>query len=111
MSSAFWEHLDTVLESSKIVLDKPKRNADPPIDYGYLVGTSGGDGDEIDVWRGSLDRAILDAIVCTVDLRKLDAEVKVLLGCTAEEKQAIVRYHTSEDTGALLVERVAFAEG
>ena len=105
MASPFWERLDELLKSSEIVLDHPNRVAVPPIDYGYLSGTSGGDGQEIDVWQGSLATKRVDAIVCTVDLRKLDAEVKMLIGCSDEEKQSICKFHTSDKTGALLVER------
>ena len=105
MASPFWERLDELLKSSEIVLDHPNRVAVPPIDYGYLSGTSGGDGQEIDVWQGSLGTKRVDTIVCTVDLRKLDAEVKVLIGCSDEEKQSICKFHTSDKTGALLVER------
>jgi inorganic pyrophosphatase len=107
MPSAFWDQLDELIESSEIVLDRPKRITDPPIDYGYLCGTSGGDGDEIDVWKGSLQQTCVDAIVCTVDLRKLDAELKVLIGCSDDEKKSICEYHTSDRTAALLVQRSA----
>ena len=107
MSSLFWDRLDELLASSEIVLDRPKRIAVPPIDYGYLSGTSGGDGHEIDVWRGSLEPTSMDAIVCTVDLRKLDAEVKVLIGCSDDEKKTICEFHTSDRTAALLVQRSA----
>lgn len=110
MASIFWDRLDKLMESSKIVIDKPNRVAAPPIDYGYLAGTTGGDGHEIDVWQGSLGMKRADAIVCTVDLRKLDAEVKVLIGCSDEEKKSICEFHASEKTGALLVERKASEE-
>ena len=104
MSSEFWDRLDELLESSEIVLDRPSRIADPPIDYGYLSGTSGGDGHEIDVWRGSSQPSV-SAIVCTIDLRKLDVEVKVIIGCSDQEKESICEFHSSDVTGALLVER------
>ena len=55
----------------------------------------------IDVWRGSLPEGRLDAVVCTVDVRKRDAEIKLLLGCTAAEKHAICNFHPA----AMLVER------
>jgi len=77
-----------------------------PLDYGYLAGTSAGDGDGIDVWRGSLAESQLDAIVCTVDLVKRDVEIKLLLGCTAEEQSVICDFHNdSESMAAILVQR------
>ena len=54
---------------------------------------------------GSLPEGRLDAVVCTVDLEKRDAEVKLLLGCTRAEQQAIGVFHQSAWTAALLVER------
>ncbi len=105
MPSSFWIRLDDLVASSEIVLDRPKRIAVPPIDYGYLSDTSGGDGQEIDVWRGSAEGKYVDAIVCTVDLRKRDAEIKVLIGCSDGEKKSICEYHTSDRTAALLVTR------
>lgn len=107
MPSTFWDQLDELIKSSEIVLDRPNRITAPPIDYGYLSGTSGGDGEEIDVWKGSLQRTEVDAIVCTVDLGKRDAEVKVLIGCSDDEKNSICKYHASDRTAALLVQRNA----
>ena len=107
MSSTFWDRLDELIRSSEIILDRPNRITTPPVDYGYLSGTSGGDGDEIDVWKGSLPQTDVDAIVCTVDLRKRDTEVKVLIGCSDAEKKSICEFHTSDRTAALLVQRNA----
>ncbi len=70
-----------------------------------MAGTSGGDGSEIDVWRGSRKDARVDAIVCTADSFKRDAEIKVLPGCTQAEKTLIFGFHESHGMGALLVER------
>jgi 2-polyprenyl-3-methyl-5-hydroxy-6-metoxy-1,4-benzoquinol methylase len=113
MSGSFWRHLDALVQSAQLVIDRPKGSAHPryeaaqyPIDYGYLDGTTGGDGREIDVWRGSLAEGRLDGVVCTVDLLKRDLEVKVLLGCRAEEKAAVLAFHNeSEHTGAVLLHR------
>jgi hypothetical protein len=43
-----------------------------------------------------------DAVVWTVDPVKRDVEIKILFGCTEDEQQAIVRFHTSDITGAAL---------
>jgi inorganic pyrophosphatase len=112
MQESFWTHLETLVKSSEFVIERPRGSTHPrhptivyPLDYGYLKGTSGGDGAAIDVWRGSLSAGHLDAVVCTVDLKKRDAEVKLLLGCTPMEKQVICAFHRSAWTAALLVER------
>jgi inorganic pyrophosphatase len=112
MQASFWTHLETLVSSSEFMIERPRGSRHPrhpaivyPLDYGYLKGTSGGDGAAIDVWRGSLSAGHLDAVVCTVDLEKRDAEVKLLLGCTPTEKQVICAFHRSAWTAALLVER------
>jgi inorganic pyrophosphatase len=114
MDDTFWTHLDTLLHTSELVIDRPKGSAHPhhatviyPLDYGYLHGAMGDDGEGLDVWRGSLPEGCLDAVVCTVDLRNRDAEIKLLLGCTAREKQTICAFHTGASAAALLVHRHA----
>ena len=112
MQASFWTHLETLVMSSELVIDRPRGSIHPrlpaivyPLDYGYLKGTSSGDGDGIDVWRGSLAAAYLDAVVCTVDLDKRDLEVKLLLGCSAVDKDVICAFHRIAWTAAWLIER------
>ncbi|WP_205623709.1 hypothetical protein [Desulfogranum japonicum] len=96
----FWARLDKLLRSTKPVIDRPKGSKHPkypsivyPLDYGFLEDTSGGDGNEIDIWCGSGDAAKLVAIVCTVDTMKNDTEIKLILGCTEEEIDIINQFH------------------
>ena len=112
MQESFWTHMDTLIRSSALVIDRPKGFFRPhapsvvyPLDYGYLQGTSSSDREGIDVWRGSLPEGRLDAVVCTVDIQKRDAEIKLLLGCTTAEQHAICNFHQSAVTAAILVER------
>ncbi|MEA3225552.1 MAG: inorganic pyrophosphatase [Planctomycetota bacterium] len=112
MQASFWTHLEALVASSEIVLDRPKGSSHPrypsivyPLDYGYLKGTSGGDGNEMDVWRGSLPEGRLDAVVCTVDVLKRDAEVKLLIGCSPTDKHTVLEFHSAEHGSAMLVER------
>ena len=95
----FWDALDELVKTSEIVVDRPKGSIHPRfpdfiyrLDYGYLRGTSSMDGAGIDVWVGSGDKKI-DAIICIVDLMKKDSEIKILIGCTEEEKMEIYRTH------------------
>jgi len=53
------------------------------------------DGSGIDVWVGSNGKKV-DSIMCIVDLLKKDSEIKILIGCTEEEKRII--YETHNDT-------------
>ncbi|MDE5782284.1 MAG: inorganic pyrophosphatase [Lachnospiraceae bacterium] len=96
----FWRALDELVEQSKIVIDRPKGTAHPrfpnfiyKIDYGYLENTSSMDGAGIDVWVGTKENKEIDAIMCIVDLMKKDSEIKILIGCTEEEKEIIYKTH------------------
>ena len=95
----FWNAIDELVNTSEIVIDRPKGSAHPRfpdfiyrVDYGYLKNTASMDGAEIDVWVGSGDKKI-DAIMCIVDLRKRDSEIKILIGCSEEEKMEVYRTH------------------
>ena len=99
----FWSALDELVRDSEIVIDRPKGSAHPrypdfiyEVDYGFLKHTSSADGEGIDVWVGSGEKKI-DAIVCIVDLMKRDSEIKILIGCTEEEKTLIYRMHNQTE--------------
>ena len=99
VNEEFWNALDELVANSEIVIDRPNGSAHPtypnmiyPVDYGYLKNTSSMDGAGIDVWLGT-DEKKVDAIICTVDLMKQDSEIKILLGCTEEEKKLIYETH------------------
>ncbi len=99
-NEAFWTALDTLIEQSSIAIDRPKGTAHPrypdfvyPIDYGYLENTSSMDGGGIDVWLGSEKERLLDAVMCIVDLTKRDSEIKLLIGCTEQEKELVFQVH------------------
>lgn len=96
---AFWKALDELVDNSEIVIDRPKGTSHPKyknfiykVDYGYLKDTFSMDGSGIDIWVGSAEKKV-DAIVCTIDLLKKDSEIKILIGCTEEEKAIIYEVH------------------
>jgi inorganic pyrophosphatase len=95
----FWLAIDTLVATSELIIDRPRGTKHPrfdfvyPLDYGYLKDTASPDGGGIDVWRGSLPDAACNAIICTVDTLKRDSEIKILLGCTEEETDVILRFH------------------
>lgn len=98
--AAFWVALDRLVKQSELVIDRPRGSTYPrypsliyPVDYGYLKDTSSMDGGGIDVWVGTDKSGAVDAIICTVDLMKRDSEIKILIGCTEEEKRRILRLH------------------
>jgi inorganic pyrophosphatase len=108
----YWDNLRELIGAHRMVIDRPAGSAHPrfpafhyPFDYGYLEGTTGGDGQGIDLWAGSGDRSELTGILCTVDLWKRDAEIKLLLGCTPPEVEIIRKVHNSGPQAAILVLR------
>ena len=95
----FWNAIDELVNNSEIVIDRPKGTSHPKypdfiyrVDYGYLKDTTSMDGAGIDVWVGSGTKKA-DAIMCIVDLMKKDSEIKILIGCTEEEKQTVYETH------------------
>lgn len=93
----FWQKLDTLYLSSRLVIDRPKNtchykysNLIYPVDYGYLNDSAGSDQAPIDVFRGSDKTTKVGAIVVTADILKKDCEAKLLIGCTEEEIEKIL---------------------
>ena len=109
----FWQAIDKLVSESKLVIDRPKGSRHPrysnviyEVDYGYLKGTTSMDGGGIDVWRGTKENPAVDAVICIVDLLKRDSEIKLLFGCTEEEKNTVYRFHNeSEYMKGILIER------
>jgi inorganic pyrophosphatase len=108
----YWQRLDRLVEQCRLVIDRPAGSAHPrypdfiyPFDYGYLEGTLAMDQGGIDVWRGSLSEQKVTGIICTVDLTKKDAEIKILLGCSGAEAREILAAHNSEQQAGLLILR------
>jgi inorganic pyrophosphatase len=99
-NTEFWNALDSLVKQSEIVIDRPKGTVHPKypdflyeVDYGYLKDTTSMDGGGIDVWKGTENEQKIDAIMCIVDLMKKDSEIKILIGCTEEEKEKVYRTH------------------
>ena len=109
-STRFWIAAEQLVATSEIVVDRPLGSAHPkipeavyPVAYGYLKGTFAADGEGIDVWIGTSTPRALTGVVCTFDLGKRDAELKLLLGCTAAETAAIVAFLNQGTMAAILV--------
>jgi inorganic pyrophosphatase len=111
-SPDFWQRLDELVQTSEIVIDRPRGSAHPrypgiiyPLDYGYLAGTTAADGGGIDIWVGSMNAGHVTGIISTVDLYKRDAETKILLGCTLDEAHIALATHRTGSQSALLTLR------
>ena len=112
MKTQFWSRLDELIKSSEIVIDRPKGTAHPrypdmifPLDYGYLAGTTASDGGGIDLWIGTAKHRKLTAISCTIDMKKKDAEIKLIIGCTDEEIEIIEKCHNQLYQSGIIVRR------
>ena len=108
-AAEFWERLEELASTSEVAIDRPQGSAHPrfpefvyPLDYGYLRGTQAGDGEGIDVWRGSTHPAEVTGIVCTVDPYKRNAELKILLGCTTSEVDRIREFYRNQPQAAVI---------
>lgn len=108
----FWQGLEKLVADHTVVIDRPKDQAHPhfpdmiyPLDYGYLDGTQTLDGSGIDVWLGSGSRHRLDGVVMTVDLKKQDAEIKILLGCGAADVEKILSFLCKNELPAMAILR------
>jgi len=106
----FWAMIGTLLADSKIIIDRPRGSLHPnysdvvyPLDYGYLDKTKSADGSGIDIWVGSLDSLKVTGIVVTIDARKRDSEIKILVGCHESEMELILDFHCSGDQMGKLI--------
>lgn len=104
MNKEFWQAIDTLASSGKIVIDRPKGSTHPrfshimyEVDYGYIENTTSMDGRGIDVWLGSLTSTKVDSIICTVDLMKKNSEIKLLVGCNDEEMNIAYEFHNNTE--------------
>ncbi|TDI73589.1 MAG: hypothetical protein E2O84_06980 [Bacteroidetes bacterium] len=86
-----WVQWESIIHSNGLVIDRPKDSIHPeydsiryPIDYGYIKGTIGLDGDEVDIFVGSATNGLV-GILFTEDLRKGDNEYKFIYNCYAPE--------------------------
>lgn len=112
-NALFWQKVDTIFLSSKLEIDRPKHsyhykysNLIYPVDYGYLRDTTGSDMEPLDVFKGSLDKMQVQAVVVSADILKKDCEVKLIVGCTEDEIYDILVFlNQTEFQKAILVRR------
>ena len=96
----FWLAMEELIATSQIIIDRPRGSHHPrhpaivyPLDYGYLADTTSPDGEGIDVWLGSGADRTLRAALLSVDLEKRDSEIKLLLGLSEAETEAIYAFY------------------
>ena len=86
-----WDGWEALIAQHGITIDRPHRSHHPdfreiiyPMNYGYVNDTLGTDGQEVDIFVGSVRNGLVGLLV-TSDHRRGDREVKLLYGCTPEE--------------------------
>jgi len=100
----FWQKLDTLYFSSSIIITQPSGSAHPvygnliyPVNYGYLSDTLSQDETGISIYKGSLSANQVNTILIAADILKKDIEVKLLVGCSDAEEDAILRFTNQTD--------------
>jgi inorganic pyrophosphatase len=109
----FWEYLEQIINENEIIIDRPKGTKHPKynnmvyeVDYGYIKNTKSMDNGGIDVFVGSGNKGNIDTIFCIIDLLKKDSEIKIVIGCTEEEKNEIYNFlNNSNSMKAIMVKR------
>ena len=112
----FWQKLDTIVLSSKLVIDRPKNtchykysNLVYPVDYGYLADPTPQSKEQqppVDVFRGSMGGTQVSAVAISADILKKDCEVKLLIGCSEEEEYEIMSFlNQTQFQKAVLIHR------
>jgi inorganic pyrophosphatase len=104
-----WTRWEKLLRERGVTIDRPRGSAHPrypsmiyQLDYGFIPGTVGGDGAEVDVFIGSAPTGLRAALL-TSDSVKGDREIKLLWNMTPSEIE-ITRAFLSG--GAMTVELV-----
>jgi inorganic pyrophosphatase len=95
----FWQKLDSIYFASSIVITQPQgsmhstfANLVYPVDYGYLNDTLSQDLLGIAIYKGKGSAYSVDAILVAADILKKDIEVKLLVGCSQDEVDKILRF-------------------
>lgn len=101
----FWQKIDTLVFSSKFVLSRKKGEQHPeyknliyPVDYGHYIDLAA-DSNEggIAVFKGSERSSMVKTAVIVADILQKKLDVKLLIGCSQEEENLILRFLNQTD--------------
>ena len=95
----FWQKIDSIYLASTVIITKEigdthanYTNLVYPVRYGYLADTLSQDDQGISIYKGSTPSQQVSAIIVAADILKKDIEVKLLVGCSAQEEEKILRF-------------------
>lgn len=100
----FWQKIDTLYLSSTFEKIREKGESHPkyrnlvyPVEYGRLKDTLTPDHEGIMVYKGSEKSNTVASIILAADILKKDLEAKLLVGCTQDEEDTILRFLNQTD--------------
>ena len=100
----FWQKVDTLFLASGFCQTRKKGDIHPvfknliyPTDYGYVPDTNSVSGDGVSVYAGSGDRSTITALVVAADILAKELDVKILIGCTEEQVEDVLRFLNQTD--------------
>lgn len=107
-----WSRWDRCIERRGITIDRSFGTAHPdfpsvvyPLDYGFVPGTTGTDGEGIDAFVGTSEQGLV-GLLLTTDHRQADREVKLLVDCTPPDiytAHGFINYDRSLLEGVLVL--------
>lgn len=107
----FWQKLDTLFVSSEIEITNKSgsrhaqyANLIYPVDFGCL-SESGTSEKKVFLFRGSQKQAAVQSIIVMVDILEKALDTRVLIGCTADEEQSILRFLNQTDFQKIILVR------
>ncbi len=100
----FWQKIDTLYFSNRLVIAREKGSTHPkyhnlvyPVDYGYLEDTQNKESDGVPVYKGSMSDFMVTTLVVAADILKKEIDVKLLVGCSPQEEEDILRFLNQTD--------------
>ena len=109
-----WDRWARIVRDRGVTVERPAREPHPeyphiiyPLDYGFVGGTIGTDGDAVDAFLGTADTGLV-GLILTRDYRRGDREAKLLVDCTASEvytAHGFINYDRTLLDGLLVLRR------
>ena len=100
----FWQKIDTLYLSNEVKVLRQKGDVHPtfknliyPVNYGRLKDTASVNQDGVSVYLGTGNRNEITAVVVAADILSKEIDVKLLVGCSAEEEDKVLRFLNQTD--------------